>query len=218
MDSLDKNSVLVICAHSDDQIFGPGGTIAKYAKEGKKVYTVIFSYGEQSHPWYQKTYTISTRVRESIEVDKLIGGRGVIFLGLSEGKFLPQFKEKKMYPKLKKLIEKYQPYRIFTHSLDDPLPDHRALNKCVMETIDKMKYTGEVYMFDVWNVFNFKKQNYVSIAIDISDTFKTKLKALKLFKSQIGARFMLTSSVYWKAWMNGKKNGFKYAEVFYKIR
>ena len=215
---LDPNAVLVICAHSDDQIFGPGGTVAKYAEIGKKVYTIIFSYGEQSHPWYQKHHTIKARVKEAIEVDKYVGGSGVIFLGLEEGKFQKQFIQRKMYPKLKKLIQKYRPSRIFTHSVDDTLPDHRALNKCTMETIDKMRYKGEVYMFDVWTIFNFKKTKYSRIIVDISDTFEKKVKALRLFKSQKMALISLMWSVYLKAWTNGKGIGVKYAEVFYKIR
>lgn len=45
---------MVFCAHPDDEVLGAGGTIAKYAREGKKVIAVIFSYGESSHPWMKK--------------------------------------------------------------------------------------------------------------------------------------------------------------------
>ena len=212
------NSVLVICAHSDDQVFGPGGTIAKYAKEGKLVHTIIFSYGEQSLPLHKKEYTIRARVKEALDVDKYLGGTGVTFLGLEENKFSEQFKTKKMYPKLKKLILKYKPSIIFTHSVDDPLPDHRALHKLVLETIDKMRYKCDVYMFDVWTLFNFKKRHYVKIIIDISDTFKMKIKALNMFSSQKLSLFTLMWSVRFKAWSTGKEIKVKYAEVFYKIR
>ena len=214
----DPNSVLIICAHSDDQIFGPGGTVAKYAKDGKKVYTVIFSYGEMSHPLHQKQYTVKTRVKEAIDVDKFLGGQGVTFLGLDEAKFTEQFKSRKMYPKLKRLILQYNPAIIFTHSTDDPQPDHRALNKILLETLDRMRYKCDVYMFDIWNIFNFKGRDYVKIIVDISDTFKLKLKALKMFESQKVSLFSLTWSVYVKAWLSGKRIGVKYAEVFYKIR
>jgi LmbE family N-acetylglucosaminyl deacetylase len=208
----------VICAHADDHIFGPGGTIAKYAKEGKKVYTIIFSYGEGSHPWFQRTYTIKARVKEAREVDKFIGGSGIIFLGIEENKVIEQFKSKKMYPKLKKLMLQYSPDRIFTHAIDDPHPDHRAVNKCVVETLDRMKYECEVYMFDVWTIFNFKKRDYVKIVVDISGTFKTKIKALRMFQSQGFALFSLMWSIYWRAWISGLGIHVKYAEEFYKIR
>ncbi|HYD02803.1 MAG TPA: PIG-L family deacetylase, partial [Alphaproteobacteria bacterium] len=192
----DPNSILVICAHSDDQIFGPGGTVAKYAKEGKKVHTIIFSYGELGMPMHQKEYAIRTRVKESLDADKYLGGFGVTFLGLDEGKFAEKFREKNMYPKLKKLILQYNPSLIFTHSVDDPLPDHRALNKVVLETLDRMRYKCDVYMFDVWTLFNFKKRHYVRILVDRSDTFKMKTRALNIFPSQTLSLMSLTWSVY----------------------
>jgi LmbE family N-acetylglucosaminyl deacetylase len=214
----DINSVLIICAHSDDQIFGPGGTVAKYAKEGKKVHTVIFSYGEMSMPMHQREYAVKKRVKESLDVDKFLGGHGVTFIGLDEGKFAEQFKKKNLYPRLKRLILQYNPSMIFTHSIDDPLPDHRALNKLVLETVDKMRYKCDIYMFDVWNIFNFKKRHYVRILVDISETFDMKIKALKMFESQKLSLLSLMWSVYARAWINGRSIGVRRAEIFYKIR
>jgi len=214
----DPNSILIVCAHSDDQIFGPGGTVARYAREGKFVHTIIFSYGEKSLPLHQKEYTVKARVKEAMVVDKYLGGKGVTFLGLEEGKFSEQFIRKKMYPKLKRLILQYNPGVIFTHSMDDPMPDHRALNKLLIETVDKMRYRCDVYMFDVWNVFNFKKRHYVKIVIDISSTFDMKVKALRMFTSQKLSLFSLMWSVYLRAWLSGKDIKAKYAETFYKIR
>lgn len=214
----DPDSIMVICAHSDDQTFGPGGTIAKYAKEGKKIYTIIFSYGHISAPLMKKEIIASARVKEAKNVDKFIGGQGVIFLGIDENKFIEQFTTKRVYPKLKKLILEKRPSRIFTHSYDDPHPDHRALNKLLIGTLDRMKYKCDVYVFDIWTLFNTKKQHHPKIVIDISSTFKTKIKALKMFESQKLSLFSLMWSVYLKAWLLGKQNGMKYAEAFYKIR
>jgi LmbE family N-acetylglucosaminyl deacetylase len=161
---------------------------------------------------------ITTRVKEAQEADKFIGSQGVIFLGIEENKFSEQFVAKKMYQKLKRIILQHKPSRIFTHSIDDPHPDHRATNKLVLETLDRMKYKCEVYMFDVWTILNFKKQHYPKILVDISSTFKTKVKALKMFKSQKIALTSLLWSVYLRAWYQGKLNKTKYAEEFYKIR
>jgi len=201
----DPESVMVICAHSDDQTFGPGGTVAKYAKEGKKIYTVIFSYGHISAPLMKKEVVASARVKEAKNVDKFIGGQGVVFLGIDENKFAEQFNQKKMYPKLKKLILEHKPSRIFTHSHDDPHPDHRALNKVLLETLDRMKYKCDVYVFDIWTLLNTKKQHHPKVVIDISNTFSTKVKALKMFESQKMSLFSLTWSVYLKAWLLGKQ-------------
>ena len=44
----DKNSVLVIAAHPDDEVLGCGGTIAKLSKKGVKVNILFISNGVDS--------------------------------------------------------------------------------------------------------------------------------------------------------------------------
>jgi len=36
-----KETILVLAAHNDDQAIGAGGTLAKYAQEGKKVISLL---------------------------------------------------------------------------------------------------------------------------------------------------------------------------------
>ena len=177
-----KENILVFCAHSDDQILGLGGTIAKYSKQKKKVFTIIFSYGESGLLWLKPEVAIKTRVEESREADKLIGGAGVAFFGLKEGKFLEDPKETKK--KIKKIIKLKKPLRIFIHHHDDPHPDHRAVNKSVMEALEELKYKCEIFSFDIWNPFTIRKTHLPRLYEDIDDTFKLKVEAIKLFKSQ----------------------------------
>lgn len=56
------------------------------------------------------------------------------------------------------------------------------------------------------------------MVVDISETFKTKIKAFKVHKSQKMAIFSLLWSVYAKAFFEGLNNGFKYGETFQKIK
>ncbi|RJQ17175.1 PIG-L family deacetylase [Candidatus Woesearchaeota archaeon] len=210
-------SILVICAHSDDQIFGPGGTLIKYANQGDTIHTVILSYGELSHFWLQSKVTAEMRIAESEHADKVIGGSGVTFLNLKEGKFAKEFKHKKVVQRLSDIIKEKKPDKIFTHSLDDPLRDHRETLKIVLETLDTIKYDVDVYTFNVWNIFNLKS-NLPKLVVDISETFKTKRKALRCFQSQTMTMITLLWSVYAKAFFHGLQNNTKWAEVFYKIR
>ncbi len=224
----EEKNILVICAHSDDQVIGPGGTMAKYAKEGYNVYTIIFSYGELSHPHMKRSYMARIRVQESKAADKIIGGKGVLFLGVKDGKFKEDYTKKKMRNKLRELILKFSPEKIYTHSKDDLLPDHRFVREEVLKIYDelhkKKKMTSEVYSFDVWNLWNILKRNKPRVVIDISNTFNNKTRALKEFKSQINffshtffVNFLFVS-VYLKAYLNGARYRKKKAEVFYKLR
>ena len=55
------------------------------------------------------------------------------FFGLKEGHFKDEFKEKKLKKKIKEFIKKKKPSKIFTHSKDDPHPDHKAVHNILME-------------------------------------------------------------------------------------
>lgn len=213
-----KESIFVICAHSDDQILGPGGTLAKYAKEGKEIFTIIFSYGETSHFWLKKKVSVKIRVKEAQAADKVIGGSGVVFFGLIEGKFLEEAKDKQIKDKIEKLIKEKKPIKIFTHSVDDAHNDHRAVYKIVTELTEDTKYKGDLLSFDIWHIMDLKKRGKPKLYVDITPTFKVKLKALKCFESQKLAMLFPYINVYINAFINGLKNDCKYAEKFYKIK
>ena len=213
-----SEDILVVCAHSDDQIFGPGGTLAKYANEGKNIHTYIMSYGELSLPHIRPEVVIKRRVREAKIVDKVINGKGVIFFGLKEGRFKEEFKKRNFYDKLGNIILKHKPSKIFTHSAADPLPDHKDTNELVLKVLDKIKYKCEVYTFDVWNIFNIKNIRHPKMYVNISDTFKIKTKALNCFKSQKISMISLMWTVYLKAVLYGIRNGCLFAERFYRVR
>jgi len=208
--------VLVICAHNDDQIVGVGGTLAKYSKQGKNINTLIFSYGELSHPHLKPKVIIKTRVTESHKSDRIIGGAGVYYLGLKEGKFLAN--KNKVKSKIKAVIKQKKPSKIFTHSRDDPHPDHRAVFKIVNELINETKNHFDVYSFGVWNLITLRKRNVPKLVVDITDTFNKKVKAFQVHKSQKAAVIPLMWKIYLKDMMNGWNNGVKYAEVFHKIK
>ncbi len=211
-------NIIIFCAHNDDQVIGCGGTIAKYSKEGKKVMTIIFSYGELSHPHLQRKVVVKTRVKESLKAEKILGGSGIIYLGLDEGKFAQQIKDKKVDKRLKSMIKEKKPAKIFTHSSDDPHPDHRAVNSIITKILEEMNYKDELYSFDIWNFLQTKKRNTPKLIVDISNTFKKKVEAFKANKSQQITIFTLMGSVYLKAIINGWNNNYKYAEVFRKLR
>ncbi|PIN86722.1 hypothetical protein COV19_03230 [Candidatus Woesearchaeota archaeon CG10_big_fil_rev_8_21_14_0_10_44_13] len=213
-----RDSVIVLCAHSDDQVFGVGGTLAKYAKEGKRIIIIVFSYGEKSHPWLKRKITVKMRVQESHDASEIIGAEKTIFYGVEEGKFKDMIISRMIDQKLRNIFSKYRPSRIFTHSSDDPLPDHRELNQFVLEFCNIIDYKGDVLSFDVWNPFKLGERNLPRIVVDISDTFKLKISALKCFRSQWMSMASLLWSVYYRAIKNGFANHCRYAEVFYKIR
>jgi LmbE family N-acetylglucosaminyl deacetylase len=215
-----KGSIVVICAHSDDQIFGLGGAMAKYAKEGWDIYTIVFSFGEKSHPHFKPREIRKIRIEESVRANKIIGGKQVVFLGLGEGHLEEEYLKKKGKERITHLLRLYKPDKIFTHAPDDPHYDHRAVFKIVSKTMTSLKLDCTLYSFTVWNFFSFRKDARPKLVVDISGTFSKKVAALKCFRSQINFfsyvlfNNILYLSVFVKAVFFGIRHGVKYAEVF----
>ena len=213
-----KETILVLAAHNDDQVIGAGGTLAKYVKEGKQFITVVFSYGERSHPHLKPEVIIEARKKEAEDCDKILGGSGIIYLNLQEGKFPQEFKDKKIKTKITNIIKKSKPSKIFTHSIDDPHPDHRAIYKLIDDIIKEDKLKCDVYSFDIWNIIKIKHRDKPKLVVDITKTFEKKVKALQVHESQKLAVTSLLWKMYIKDFTNGFNNNCKYAEVFIKLK
>ncbi len=213
-----KETILAIAAHNDDHLIGAGGALTKYAKEGKRVRTIICSFGEGSHPHLKKEVIVERRVKESIKADKLMGGSGVAYLGVREGKFDEDFKERDIESKLSWIIKKEKPSKIFVHGLDDFHPDHRAVYRLVKRLMDNGAITCPVYSFEVWSFLKLRNRNLPRLVVNISDTFNTKIKAFLVHESQTLAIWSLLWKLIVKDWLSGVLHGYKYAEVFYKLK
>lgn len=213
----DSGTILAFVAHNDDQVIGAGGTLAKYAQMGKCVKTIIFSYGEGSHPHLKKDVIIKTRIKESLKADKIMGGSGITYLELSESHFAEEFKKKKVYERISEVISNECPEMIFTHSLDDPHPDHKAVFWLVKGLMHKKVICCPVFSFEIWNPLRIRKRNVPKLIVDISNFFETKIKAVLAHRSQKIAIGVLFWNIWVKAKWYGLKTGFKYAEIFHQV-
>lgn len=212
-----RDTILIFSAHSDDFVLGAGSTIAKYAKEGKKVRVIVFSYGEKSHPWLKVHITKKMRAEEAFEASKILGCK-TSFLDLHEFKFYEEYRQGAALRELQQIVSKEKPVKIFTHSQEDPHPDHQAVNKITLELYDGIPVNSrpEVYTYSVWNPVSFRTF-YPALYVDSTKTFSTKLKALHKFHSQrihIAYPFLL---LVFRSFKDGFHIGKRFGEHFFKI-
>ena len=214
-----KERILVCCASSDDAAVGAGGTIAKYAKQGHRVRTLVFSYGELSQPHLRPELVRATHLKEAKKADSILRGGGVEFLGLTEGRFIKEAIAPSMRTRLKLILEREKPTKIFTHAADDPQPGHRAVHKIICSMVKALGMKTELYSFDVWNFITFKHRNRPRLVVDISKTFPEKLEAMGAHVSQqrifIGPLLKFNISI--KDFVNGFNHNCRFAEVFLKL-
>lgn len=212
-----SETVLAIGAHNDDHIIGAGGALIKYAKEGKRFKAVIFSYGEVSHPHLKPEVIVAKRIREADESDKMMGGSGIIYLGAYDRTFDDDVELLGIKDKIKRIICKEHPSKIFTHAPDDAHPNHRAAHKVVMDAVAELEEKPEVYSFEVWNFMAMKNRNKPKLVVDVSDTHKKKIDAFKAHESQQATIRFLLWKVYLRDYLNGLNNRCRFAEVFIRL-
>ncbi|MFH1455910.1 MAG: PIG-L family deacetylase [archaeon] len=208
-------TILIFCAHSDDEAVGMAGTIAKFVDEKYQVIKVVLSFGESSHPHFQEDVVIKKRVQETEEASKFIGIKKTMFLGLKDFNVKQELKEKNGKEIIKKIIEKYKPLQIYVPTDSDPHPDHKAVNKVVLEAVDVLRKNYPIYAFEVWNLV---QEGHPLVYIDITKYYKKKIKYIKTFASQWVYMYSLMIPVYIRSRTYGWAHNCKYAERFYKIR
>src|SRR3989338_10094397 len=214
--SLKKTSdtVFIFSAHSDDFVLGAGGTVAKYVQEGKKVFVVVFSYGEKSHPWLKHKIVQTMRFQETLEASKILQCK-VVFFDIKEFNFYEDAKRKNLQKKLLQFIQRQKPSKIFNHSSEDPHPDHRAVNKITLEVYEGSSLKPEILVYSIWNPVSFRTA-YPALYVDCSKTFTTKLQALRTFRSQrFQAIYPLFLLVLFRALKEGWHMRKRFAEKFF---
>jgi LmbE family N-acetylglucosaminyl deacetylase len=204
--------VLVLAAHSDDEALGVGGTIAKLSGEGHKVISVICSAGEKSPFWRKKDELINQRMEEALKAARILGTYKTIFLKYPDA-MLKRY-QKELNEKILLVMKEYKPDQVFVHHKRDLHPDHLTVWKACEYALTKLKRTPEVYGYEVNSWFSpFVQQ--AELVIDISSTYKKKIRAIKCFKSQRYLLFFLQPLLELRGFHYSSIYGFKYAETFY---
>jgi len=212
-----KETILVFGAHSDDEVIGMGGTILKYVAEGKKVIVVVFTSGEFSSPWLRKEILIEERRKEGEKIKKLLGVTEVINLGVKDSTLKKEVDNPDFQKVVRELILKYKPSKIFTHSKYDHHAggDHKAAHKLVIKEVNKLNKNISLFTYEVWNISN---EIIPRMYVDVSDTFKKKIHAMRRFRSQWLYVYILMIPVIVRSRILGLQLGTKYVERFYKIK
>ena len=138
-----------------------------------------------------------------------------VFFSLEDNKLKQEIEEKNIKERIRRIIKKARPRKIFINSSIDPHQDHRAVNEAVLDVINDLNYKADIYEYEVWNIL---KDNKPAVYNDITPYFKAKIAMMKSYRSQWAFMYPLIIAVYLRARFYGLKNECKYAEKFYKIK
>jgi LmbE family N-acetylglucosaminyl deacetylase len=232
-DELEFSKALVFCPHPDDGEFSAGGTMAKWASEGKEVILCVVTNGAagSNDPTVERDWLISTREQEQRAAAKIIGLADVIFLGHEDG-FVSDSHElrRDMIREIRRIKPEvavgldpttyYFVQRYINH------PDHRAVGEAFLAAVNPGATTVPLYRDELYDkgfephqlkacLLGFTTQP--DYFVDISEQFETKLQAIMAHKSQMGddeqrIRTLLEGMGGMIGGASGK--GYKFAEGF----
>ena len=204
--------MLAIFAHPDDEAFGPGGTLAKYAKGGVEVHLLCVTRGEAGqinekvkndlrikHDENKEEIKIGElREKELLNSAKILGIKKVEFLDYIDGRLCNAIYHE-LAKKISRKINDFKPQVVLTaenHGVSGHL-DHIAVSMITTYAYLKTEITGKLYyhclpqkLYDerMQNYFIYFPEGYkeseITTRIDYSSVWQKKVAAMKAHQSQ----------------------------------
>ena len=220
-----------IHAHPDDQEFSVGGTLAKWAKAGCEIISVVITSGDSgsndpAKDGSHKQELAELREQEQLAANDILGVRETVFLRYPDGELEPTIQLRK---DLARLIRQYKPDTVTAGNPEAWFygdeyvnhPDHRAAAQAACEAV--FPSAGSRLMFVDLLAAGFEphdvKRLYIhgseksNTWVDITETMDVKIKALQQHVSQINPDEVGKWMLEW-AEEEAKDKEMKYAESY----
>ncbi len=212
----DGRRTLVICAHDDDEVIGPGGTIRLLADAGVEVTTVVFATGNEGYPSIELEDTIvERRVGERAAAQGILGTAHCISHAYRD---FDNLDCEDVYRKVMQAVRSVRPHAVFSHLAGDYLA-HRTLAEVAPEAVWQAGWQCSLSLGEPWQVerlYQFPILELVakpSHVVDITGTFEAKLNAMRAYKSQHGVVAGVLAQIEAKARAYGSLVGVEYGEA-----
>ncbi len=224
-------SAMSIHAHPDDQDFSVAGTLAKWARAGCAIVSVILTSGDSgsndpSKGADYKPQLAHLREAEQRAANKVLGIKETAFLHYPDGELVASIQLRK---DITRQIRKYKPEVVVTGDPGSRFygneyinhPDHRAAAEAATYAVFPSAGTRMIFpdLLDEGLLPHNVKRLYIhgndnaDTWIDISETLDIKIEALKKHVSQ-GDTHDVDKWIHEWAERDGKEKGIKYSESY----
>ena len=225
--SADASRVMVVGAHPDDPDFLAGGTVAKFASEGRELTYVIVTNGNKgtSDRSVTPAQLVPLRQAEQRQAAAVLGVTHVEFLGYEDGELEDT---RQLRCDLTRQIRRWKPDLIVTLNPKRTYAnfpgwhrDHRTTGRVVLDCVFPLardylafpELMPEYEPHKVREVYTIQWEQ-PDLLIDITDTMDRKLEAARCHASQIANVTEFEARMRSRAAALGKEKGFRYAEGF----
>lgn len=211
--------VLVVAAHSDDEVLGVGGTITRHILCDDSVTVAIAADCRTARPGHREPPALHPA---SIETSNILGTT-LRFLGFP-GMSLADGPELGLTCAVEAVIHEVKPDTVYTHHPSDPNSDHRAVAAAVMVATRPIgpEAPRRVFCFETPSSTEWCWQPTFApnFFVDVTATFDKKLLAMACFTAELrppphprGIEALRARAAYW-----GQVAGVTCAEPFVLVR
>ena len=175
--------ILAIAAHRDDVELTCGGTLAKATRAGQRAAILDLTRGEMG-----TRGSAELREAEAMRAARVLGVVARESLGLPDAGIV---NEPGTREQLARVIRKFRPRIVIAPALEGRHPDHRVAAQLVRDACfvaglakvapDMPKHRPHKILHCLAYRQDFVRPSFV---VDVSDTFETKMEAIRCFESQ----------------------------------
>jgi LmbE family N-acetylglucosaminyl deacetylase len=197
-----KSRILVLSPHTDDEVLGAGGTIARFIEEGRSVSCVAFT--NCGKPELNNEFKNAT---------KLLGindNLALILTGINVREF--QENRQRVLNEMIFLNRTIEPDLIICPSKNDIHQDHQVITQEAMRAFKHCSILG--YEMP-WNNYSFETDYFSKLT---SGQLHKKIEAVKCYESQAHRPYCTEKYIESHAHVRGMQVGTEYAETFQLIR
>jgi len=215
--------ILVVVAHSDDEVFGCGGTIAKHIALGDTVHIVFMTNGVGSRNTSFKE--AQERRKASLDVANILGISSTQQFDLPDNK-MDSVALLDVVQLIENMVDKLKPEIIYTHHVGDLNVDHQITHKAVMTACRPQPgfCVKEIYTFEVLSSTEWQMPGILpfcpNVFIDITDYIDIKKQVLKAYFEEMRQpphSRSVDNAIRLNA-LRGNSVGVNYAEAFILVR
>ena len=168
---IERQRVLVVAPHSDDEVISAGGTLALHQSAGSVV-QVLYVTSDANAP---AESIAARRMVEAKRVSSMLGFE-LAFLGYPDGSV--SLHEPRLARDIGQHIARFKPDVLLVPFPGDHHRDHQATSAACTRAVAESDFQGEVWCYEIWSTI------WPNCAVDIARVVDKKREAINTYVSQ----------------------------------
>jgi LmbE family N-acetylglucosaminyl deacetylase len=180
-----RRTVLVVGAHPDDEVLGPGGTLASHAERGDDVHVLIVTEGTTAQ--YDDDSLVETKRREARACGEILGVSTVHFGDLPDMR-LDDVAHVDVNAAIEAVVDDVEPDVVYTHARNEVNRDHVAVHESTLVATRPGAGVARVLAYETPSSTEWaggsRPRFQPTVYVDVADTLDRKLSAFGAYETE----------------------------------